>query len=97
MGVFQDGEVGGLVPKGTKKRKTKRKAKLGVKDLPWFTFIPFDHFTVPLLHCLVGIGDNILTKFRDIVSEEIEYLPCLEIETRLSAGSTEENIERSID
>ena len=68
MGVFQDGEVGGLVPKGTKKRKTKRKAKLGVKDVPWFTFIPFDHFTVPLLHCLIDIQDNILTKSRDMVS-----------------------------
>ena len=74
MGVFQDGEVGGLVPKGTKKRKTKRKAKLGVKDIPWFMFIPFDHFTVPLLHCLIGIRDNILREFHNIAGEDIGYL-----------------------
>ena len=46
---------------------------------------------------MIGIGDNILAKFRDIVSEEIEYLPRLEIDRRLSEGAMGEKIERIID
>ena len=58
------------------------KAQLGCKDTPWWPFIPVERFIVPLLHCLIGIGDAILTKFREEVSEKIEYLSPEEVKTR---------------
>ena len=45
-------------------------------------FIPIDHYIFPLLHCLIGIGDDILRKFREEVSKKIEYLTPEEIATR---------------
>jgi len=77
----------------TSGRKTKPKATCGMKDEPWWTFIPLANFIVPLLHCLIGIGDNIFVKFRDIISESIEYISDNEKDTRLAAGSIEELIE----
>ena len=51
-----------------------KKPKLGIKSLPWFTSIPLEHFVVPLLHYLIGFSNDIFAKFRDIVSETIEYI-----------------------
>ena len=49
--------------------KPKAKPQNGVKSATWWPFIPMNHFIVPLLHCLIGVGDNILTKFRDIINQ----------------------------
>ncbi|KAL7526841.1 hypothetical protein ACHAXR_001674, partial [Thalassiosira sp. AJA248-18] len=73
--------------------KKKADPKMGMKEEPWFTMIPIGNFIVPLLHCLIGIGDNMLTKFRDIVSEFIEYLPREEVDMRLSQGAMEQKID----
>ena len=37
------------------------KPTMGVKEEPWWDFIPITHYVVPLLHCLIGIGNDILT------------------------------------
>ena len=47
---------------------------MGMKEKPWWDFIPLRHYVVPLLHCLIGIGNDILTKFRETISEEIKYI-----------------------
>ena len=73
----------------TKEKATAPKAQFGMKDDPSWPFIPLSHFIVPLLHCLIGIGDDIFSKFRDIVSEKIEYLSREELATRNSAGAIE--------
>ena len=75
------------------KMKPSTDPKLGMKDVPWFTFIPLNHFVVPLLHCLIGIGDNVLSKFRDIISEHIEYISPEELDTRKSAAEMDAKIE----
>ena len=73
--------------------KPKAKPQNGVKTTTWWSFIPRNHFITPFFHCLIGVGDNILTKFRDIVNEYIEYLSPVEVNTRLAVGATGLKIE----
>ena len=40
----------------------------GVKEPPWWPFIDMGHVMVPLLHCLIGIGNNLLDRFRDLMN-----------------------------
>ena len=75
-----------------KKEKPKKNPTNGVKSVTWWPFIPMDHFIVPLLHCLIGVGDNMFTRFRDIVNEKIEYLSPEEVYTRLAVGAMEGKI-----
>ena len=53
---------------------------MGMKEDPWFPFIPVQNFVVPLLHCLIGIGNDLLKRLRWFISEEIEYISPMEIE-----------------
>ena len=78
--------------KDPKKSKTPPKPQLGVKDAPWWDFIPLDHYIVPLLHCNIGIGDVILSSFRDFVSEHIEYINEEEAAARSVRSRMEEKI-----
>ncbi len=49
---------------------------LGVKQKPWWPFIPLSNYMIPLLHCKIGIGNQMLEKLRDIINEYIEsYAP----------------------
>ena len=73
--------------------KLKAKPQNGVKTTTWWPFIPMNHFIVPLLHCLIGVGDNILTKFRDLINEYVEYLSPVEVDTRLAVGAMHLKIE----
>lgn len=54
----------------------------GIKEEPWWDFIPLENFIVPLLHCLIGVGNDILSHLREWISEEIEYISAEEKETR---------------
>ncbi len=53
-----------------------------IKEFPWWDFIPIENFIVPLLHCLIGIDNGILTLLRNIISKKIEHLSLPKIETR---------------
>jgi hypothetical protein len=49
---------------------------LGVKKKPWWPFIPLGNCMVPLLHCLIGIGNQLLEKLQVIIHEHIaSYSP----------------------
>jgi hypothetical protein len=49
---------------------------LGVKKKPWWPFLPLGNYMVPLLHCLIGIGNQLLEKLRAIIHEYIaSYSP----------------------
>ncbi len=49
---------------------------LGVKYKPWWPFIPLQNYVVPLLHCKIGVGNQLLDRLRAIVQEHIEkYSP----------------------
>ena len=47
---------------------------MGVKQHPWWPFLECEHQMVPLLHCLIGIGNNLLDKFCDMIKVYCEKL-----------------------
>jgi hypothetical protein len=50
--------------------------QFGVKQLPWWPFIPLTNYASPLLHCEIGVGHVILQLLCDIINEHIErYAP----------------------
>ncbi len=50
--------------------------KLGVKKTPWWPFIELTQYVSPLLHCEIGIGNNIFQLLREVINEYIEqYAP----------------------
>ena len=53
------------------------KLEMGVKQMPWFPFIPVAHHMVPLLHCMIGIGNNLLKMLCNIINEFIENMMTL--------------------
>jgi hypothetical protein len=42
---------------------------MGVKQEPWWSFLKFEHQMVPLLHCLIGIRNNLVDIFCDMIDE----------------------------
>ena len=52
---------------------------MGVKQEPWWAFLKFEHHMVPLLHCMIGIGNNLLDKFCDLIRVHCEKLSAEEI------------------
>ncbi len=44
---------------------------LGVKKKPWWPFLPLDHYMVPLLHCEIGIGNQLLHWLQAIINKHI--------------------------
>ena len=49
---------------------------LGVKKKPWWPFILITENMIPLLHCMIGVGNQLLDMLRDIINEHIEtYVP----------------------
>ncbi len=60
------------------------KPELGVKQRPWFPFISVAHHMVPLLHCMIGIGNDLLKMLRNIINEFIENMTLTEATIRLS-------------
>jgi hypothetical protein len=59
---------------GDKVEKQKgRKPQFGVKQKPGWPFILVTHYMIPLLHCEIGIGNQLLEMLRDILNKHIEY------------------------
>ena len=52
---------------------------MGVKQHPWWPFLKFEHQMVPLLHCLIGIGNNLLDKFCDMIRVLCEKMSTEEV------------------
>jgi hypothetical protein len=71
--------------------------QLGVKKQPWWSFIPLHHYIVPLLHCEIGIGNQLLGKLRDIVNEHIESMTLAEAQIRSSIPLLRDIIEEIVD
>jgi hypothetical protein len=70
-----------LVRLGTEaEQRTKGEPELGVKKQPWWPFIPLSNYMIPILHCKIGVGNQMLEKLRDITNEHIEiYAPSEEL------------------
>ncbi len=45
-----------------------------MKKKPWWPFIPVSHYMVPLLHCEIGIGNQLLDMLWDIINEHLENM-----------------------
>jgi hypothetical protein len=52
---------------------------MGVKQEPWWPFLKFEHQMFPLLYCLIGIGNNLLDKFCDMIRANFEKLSTEEV------------------
>ena len=58
---------------------TKGNPLLGVKQRPWWPFIPISNYMTPILHCEIVIGNQLLDKLRGIINKYIElYSPSKE-------------------
>jgi hypothetical protein len=69
-----------MVRLGKEAKHKKGKPQLGIKQQPWWPFIPISNYMVPLLHCEIGIGNQLLDKLRDIINEHIkQYGPTEEL------------------
>ncbi len=55
-----------------------------VKQRPWFDFNPVTHHMVPLLHCEIGIGNNLLKMLRNIINKFLENMTVTEVSNQLS-------------
>jgi hypothetical protein len=65
-----------LLEFGTMAEASTKEPKLGVKQRPWWPFIPLTNYVSPLLHCEIGIGNALFELLRDVINEHIEhYLP----------------------
>lgn len=73
-----------LVTAGEAAKNTKGDPELGIKQEPWWPFIPLDNYIVPLLHCEIGVGNQLLDKVRDIVNEYLENMTPQEMQIRAS-------------
>ena len=62
----------------------KDEPELGVKQRPWWPFIPLTHYVSPLLHNEIGIGNLLLDLLRDIINEYVETYALGEEAIRLS-------------
>ncbi len=61
--------------------KTSGNQQLRVKKEPWWQFISLEDLCVPLLHALIGIGNQVLAKFCDVVNEYFESRSANELNT----------------
>lgn len=69
----------------------KGKERLGVREEPFFK-VPISRVIWPVLHTLIGIGNNILSNFVQIVDSEIEVMTPQEMRLRESLGKFDEMI-----
>ena len=68
--------MSGLVEAGTIAETDKSEPKLGVKKKPWWPFIKLTNYVSPLLHCEIGIGNDMFQLLREVINEYIEqYAP----------------------
>ena len=68
----------------------------GCKEDAWWQFIPVENFLVPLLHTLIGIGNDIFGHFKDMINDRIECLDPKEISVRQKVIQCEEAIQINV-
>jgi hypothetical protein len=69
-----------MVRLGKETKSKKGEPQLGIKQQPWWPFIPISNYMVPLLHCEIGIGNQLLDKLCDIINKHIkQYGPTKEL------------------
>ena len=77
---------------GDKITNTEGNPDQGIKKAPWWEFLPLHHYMIPLLHALIGIGNDLLDNFFDHINEEIEDIDVQEYKTRKAIVLAEHKI-----
>ena len=77
-------------------QRVKGEPMLGVKKKPWWPFIPIAHYMVPLLHCMIGVGNQLLDMLRDIINEHLENMTRTEERARASIPLLRKIIEETV-
>jgi hypothetical protein len=67
----------------------------GVKEQPLVNFIPMHNVVIPLLHELLGLGNDVMNMFRDWIDERMEPLTIEEMEARNMAIMAEISFEEA--
>ncbi len=57
-----------MVRLGKETKSKKEEPQLGIKQQPWWPFIPISNYMVTLLHCEIGIKNQLLDKLHDIIN-----------------------------
>ena len=68
----------------------------GIKGFACWPFIPIYRFVVPLLHCLIGIGNDVFDAFSDWINKDVEELDKQEMRLQNILPSTERMIEERV-
>ena len=61
-----------LVSGGMNAESSNKEPLLGIKQQPWWPFIPLTNYVTPLLHCEIRIGNDLFTMLQDIINEHID-------------------------
>ena len=72
--------------------KTKGAAMMGVREYPYFD-IPVENYIWPILHTLIGIGNNILTFLTDYADNNVQLLPTRQIRLKEEIKELDKKIE----
>ena len=72
--------------------KTKGPAMMGVREYPHFD-IPVENYIWPILHTLIGIGNNILTFVTEYADNHIQLLPARQIRLKEEMKELDEKID----
>ena len=56
---------------GEDAERKKRRSIARCKKKPWWPFIPLSNYMIPLLHCEIGIGNQLLDKLWAIINKLI--------------------------
>lgn len=70
---------------------------LGVREPPWFPFIPMTNVLFPLLHEILGVGNDLLANFRGWLDELVEPLTIEEQEAWQMAMMSEIDYLKSVE
>ena len=50
--------------------------RLGVKEDPYWEFVPINHYILPILHNQINLGDDVLYNILDYGNDKIEKNIC---------------------
>ena len=68
------------------------KNRMGVKTKPYWDFIPFENYVLPMLHLMIGVGNDIFSYFMDTIEKHIIKVSEKENRVRNATANIEEDI-----
>jgi hypothetical protein len=69
----------------------------GIREIPYWNFVPVTRVIVPILHLLLGLGNDILDSFREWVDVRAKKLTREEVEARQMTMLAELTLDKEVD